>query len=153
MNWRWLLLIPIIWACDDYNDCGISDYNEELYIAFYDTTDNVLIDVAFNSILITYANGESISLAQSDTASALALPIDLADTVTNYHFNTDTANYHLEIWYQREAILENPECGPVFRLKQFDAQSLDPDEAEFDSVAVQVTEVTKLISPHVEVYF
>ncbi len=154
MNWRWLFLIPIIWACDDYNDCGISDYSEELYVAFYDPADNQVQEVQFDSIRLTYSSGKRILLAGGEATTGYVLPTDLADTVMNYLFITDTEKLHLELTYNREAIIENPECGPIFRLKDVKAQSLERDgSTAFDSVAVQVLELTKLISPHVEVYF
>lgn len=153
MNWRWLFLIPIIWACDDYNDCGISDYSEELYLGFYDIEDESVREVSFDSVRITYASGERLVFLVAQETNGLALPIDLADTVTNYHFITDSAKYHLKLWYNREAILENPDCGLVFRIKGVQADSYDESETPLDSVAIQVTELSKLVSPHVEVYF
>ncbi|MEQ9229758.1 MAG: hypothetical protein RIF46_03690, partial [Cyclobacteriaceae bacterium] len=93
-------------------------------------------------------------LAGGEATTGYVLPTDLAGSVMNYLFITDTGKFHLELTYNREAIIENPECGPIFRLKGVKAQSLvDAESTAFDSVAVQVLELTKLISPHVEVYF
>ncbi len=160
MNWRWLFLIPIIWACDDYNDCGISDYSEEMYLSFYSAEDSALLAVQFDSIRLTYADQtrQIIEIIQPESTSnfitVYPLPVDVSDTVMNYHFIAGETRYHLELTYKSEAIIENPECGPIFRLKGVKAQSVeDAESTAFDQVSVQVLELTKLISPHVEVYF
>lgn len=150
MKWRWLLLVPFFWACDDFDDCGISDFSEELYIEFGDIETKQARTVTFSSMEVAFSNGNAISYLDEEGGTTYGFPIDLEADSTLFTFRTDSIDYMFELEYLKEAIIENPECGPVFRIK-----SLGYDEQinNFDSVAFQVTELTKLFSPHVEVYF
>ncbi len=150
MKWRWLFLVPVLWACDDYDDCGISEFSEELYIEFNNIDTKSTRTVTFNSMDVQFSSGNTISYVDEVGGSQYLFPIDLEAGSTTYVFRTDTADYTFEFEYTLEAIIENPECGPIFRVKGL---SYNEQMTTFDSVAFRVTELTKLFAPHVEVYF
>lgn len=143
-------MVPLMWACDDFDDCGISDYSEELSIEFNNIETKGSRTVTFNSMDVLLSSGHTISYVDVEGGSQYLFPLDLEATSTTYVFKTDTADYTLEFNYVLEAIIENPECGPTFRVKGL---SYNDQTTSFDSVAFQVTELTKLFAPHVEVYF
>jgi len=150
MKWRWLLLVPIIWACDDYDDCGISDFSEELYVQFLDIDSKESRTVTFSSMEVAFSNGNTISYLDEEGGTSYIFPIDLEADSTVFTFRTDSIDYTFELEYSLEAIVENPECGPIFRVKGI---GYDEQTTSFDSVAFQVAELTKLFAPHVEIYF
>ena len=150
MNWRWLLMVPLMWACDDFDDCGVSDFSEELYIEFKNIETKNARTVTFNSMDVQFSSGNTIRYVDEEGGSQYVFPIDLEAATQTYVFRTDTVDYTLQFGYQLEAIVENPECGPIFRVKNL---AYDENTTTFDSVAFRVTELTKLFAPHVEVYF
>ena len=150
MKWKWAVLVIFMLSCDDFNNCGISDFSEELAIRFHDIEDMSIRTVIFDRIDVEYANGHVIILQETEGSTGYLMPIDLSATETIYHFVTESKTYSLYFNYQNEVQIENPECEPVFRTVGLKYDSL---QTNFDSVAFQVTELTNYASPHVEVYF
>ena len=107
------------------------------------------LEVEFNAIEFIHSRGQ-ISYIDTIPSTGRILPIDLTDNLVSYRFTTDSADYEFELWYDLEAIIENPECGATFRVKNL---NYNQESLTFDSAAFQVTELTKLLAPHVEVYF
>ena len=152
MNWRWLLILPTLWACQDLAECGVSDFSQELYIQVFDSATLETRDTAvFNEVVILLPNssgGSNSGAILGDTLfGSAALPLDLPQTSTTFLFTTDSIIYDLELSYKVITTIENPECDPVLRVKQLQASS-----TTIDSIAVRVFELTKNFSPHVEIY-
>lgn len=150
MKWRLLFLAGLFWACDDYNDCGVSQHGEELYIEFDFLDDNHTRDIIFNEMIVKFKGEPAITYQTEVAGTTFAFPLDLTANSTRFTFTTDTTDYELEFQYATEAILENPDCNPIVRIKNL---SYDEVITNFDSVAIKVLELSPLISPHVEVYF
>lgn len=140
----------VILGCEDYDDCGVSNLSEELHLQFHDMDTKKTKKVIFDAMTVQFTDGGVINYQDTIGATGYVFPVSLADTLTHYSFVTDTAVYNFELWYDLEAIVENPECGPIFRVKQL---NYNRETLTFDSAAIKVLELTTLISPHVEVYF
>lgn len=138
------------WACDEVNECGVSPYSEEVYINFYDIETKGARSVSFNHMDVEYGDGTILSLVDTTEAggTGYAFPLDLSQASTSFLFDTDTEDYDLLLSYNVKALIENPECGPTLRVTGISAES-----TAFDSVVVKVTELSKLVAPHVEIYF
>lgn len=148
-KWARISLLLALLSCDDFNDCDITDYSESLVMSFRNYETQAERTVIFDQIIATYSDEISISVS-AETTTTDVLPIDLSGTYTSYQFVTDSATYDFAFSYVTEAIIENPECGPVFRIKGLE---YDAEATNFDSVAFQVLELTNYLAPHVEVYF
>lgn len=148
MKWKWFLLAVVIISCDDNTECGVTDYSEEVYLAFFNSSDSTAKKITFDAIVVNYAGGTQIPQYALEESSTYILPLDLSAHSTNYLFTLDLIDYDLTIDYNTQARIENPDCGPIFRVTAITAQS-----EEFDSVAVKVIELSKNLAPHVEIYF
>lgn len=151
MNVRWLFLLLILVACDDYTECGVTDTGEEIYINFYNIETKAAREVVFTPMEVTFpSTGSTIPFVddQEGGSAGYIFPLDLSSTNTTMVFNTDTIDYDLSIGYSTKAFIENPDCGPIFLVRNITAQSM-----AFDSVVVRVTELSKNLAPHVEIYF
>jgi len=148
MNVRWIFLLLILGACDDYTECGVTDAGEEIYINFYNIETKAARTVLFQSMDVDYPSGSQFSFVDDAGGQGYIFPLDMSSEFTSFMFNTDTIDYDLEIGYKTKAFIENPDCGPIFLVRNITAQSV-----AFDSVAVRVTELSKNLAPHVEIYF
>ena len=149
MKWKWFLLTAVVMiSCDDYSECGVSDYSEEVYIGLYNSSDSSSKKVTFDQIEVIYADATTLQIIDLVESSSYKLPIDLSSNSTNFTFTLDATSYDLRIDYNAQARIENPDCGPIFRVTAIEAQS-----TAFDSVAVKVKELSKNLAPHVEIYF
>jgi hypothetical protein len=148
MKWKWFLLAVVLISCDDYSECGVTDYSEDIYINFYNIETKVARTVKFQSMDVIYPNEGTISYQDTVGATGYIFPLDLSFSATSFLFRTDTTDYDLTIGYRTQARIENPDCGPIFRVTSITGQSV-----AFDSVAVKVKELSKNLAPHVEIYF
>ncbi len=139
----YFLIVAIAFSCEDDNTCGISEYSDELYPSFYSYESKGTITVDFDSIGVLFSNEEVFYL---DTATTL--PLDMSGSYTDFIFYTDSTDYDFRLSYRKEILIENEDCDPVFRVF-----ALESFSEELDSVPLQVLELSKLISPHVEIYF
>ena len=142
--WKFLFLIAAVgFSCEDDNTCGISERSSELFPGFFDFESKTQREVNFDSVSVAFA-GEPIFYL--DTAAFL--PVDLNGSVTDYVLFTDSTDYDLKITYRAELFIENEDCDPVFRVFDLEASS-----ENFESLSLQVLELTTSLSPHVEIYF
>jgi len=138
----------VILGCAEQADCGVTEQSEELFIGFFDIADGTAREVVFDSMRVDFQNANSIFFIDTAGSSGYIFPLDLQSDFTTYSFITDSVKYDLRLEYNQQVFIDNPDCGPVFRIF--------PDTViseRFDSLAIQVTELSKNISPHVEVYF
>jgi hypothetical protein len=149
MKWKWFLLAVVCVACDDYSECGVSDYSEEVYINFYNIDTKAARTVKFQSMDVIFPNEGTISYQDTVGATGYIFPLDLTSNSTSFLFRQDDfTSYDLTIGYNTQARIENPDCGPIFRVTALTGSSI-----AFDSVAVQVTELSKNLAPHVKIYY
>lgn len=132
-------------SCGYTNTCGITERSEEIFLKFYNYETNQLLVVDFDSVGVVFDN-EEVFYAIDTTASIL--PIDVGGSTTGFILYTDSIDYDFKLVYHSELLIENDICNPVFRISALEATS-----EKVDSIAIKVLELTKLISPHVEIYF
>ena len=143
-KWPFLFLIAIAaFSCEDDNVCGITEQSDEVFMAFFNYETKELLDADFDSVAVFFQDQNVFYL---DTA--FALPIDVQGSFTDYMFYTDSTDYDLRINYRSQILIDNEECDPVFRISALEASS-----EELDSISIKVVELSKLIAPHVEIYF
>lgn len=149
----WFVLAVGLLACEDTVDCGLEDTTDEIYVRFHSMQSKNPIEVLFDTIYVDF-NQETIGLGPFEEATTLILPLDMSLEETRFHFEKGSFNYHLQISYEKEVYLPSAECGPTFRVYNLGGPSeASEEEQPFDSIAFRVTELTKSITPHVEVYF
>lgn len=148
MKWKWFLLVVVIVSCDDYTECGVTDYSEEVSINFYNIKTKAARTVKFGRMDVIYQTEGTISYVDEVGGRGYLFPIDLTSNTTDFLFTTDSVDYSLTLGYNAKARIENPDCGPIFQVVAITAQW-----DKFDSVAVKVKELSKNIAPHVEIYF
>ena len=150
-KWTFLFLIAFLaFSCEDDNTCGITEQSDELFVEFFNYQTGELLAVDFDSVGVMFGNAGVFYLA--DTTAAI-LPLDVSGLVTDFTFHTDSADFDFRFSYRTEIIIENEKCDPVFRIFALDASFIEMDSLSIDSVSIRVFELTKLASPHVEIYF
>ena len=142
-----LLAVVCLISCEDDNTCGITDRSDEVFLQFYSYETKQLLAIDFDSVGVVFAN-EDVFYLDSISTDVLILPIDVSGSVTDFILFTDSVNYDFKLGYRNEILIENELCDPVFRVFALEASSV-----ELDSFSIKVLELTKLISPHVEIYF
>ena len=146
---KWLFLgIVLVFGCEDNSNCGISDFSEDVVIRFMNIETKAARTVTFDEMRVAYSNRDVIAYVDDDEGTIYSFPVDLAAESTSFEFLTDSVNYDFTLTYRRDVFIENPDCGPINRIFNLDGTSI-----EFDSIAFQVPELTKFVSPHVEIYF
>lgn len=140
-----LLILLSLFSCADKNTCGITENTDEVFVEFRSYDKKAVIGVDFDSVGVKFANYAEFFI--TDTTAAI-LPLDVNSSATDFTFYTDSTDYDFRLSYRSEILIENEDCDPVFRVFDLEASSV-----ELDSVPVQVLELSKLISPHVEIYF
>jgi hypothetical protein len=148
MKFRWLFLLLLFSACDDFSECGVTDASEEIYVNFYNIDSKADTTVTFQSSQALFPSGPVLVDNVSKDVEGYILPLDMASNMTDFIFTSNEIDYDLQVGYTTKAFIENPDCGPIFLVRNITAQSV-----AFDSVVVKVTELSKNIAPHVEIYF
>lgn len=120
------------------------NFVEELYAG----TDSAEV---VNDTLIFYsvkALGTDSIFVEQDTLTFLSLPVNTADTITWYLFDSERGMDSLELRYRRMQRFISEDCGPE---QIFD--ELKPGTSSFDSVVVTNTLLNAQISNNVEVFY
>jgi hypothetical protein len=154
MRWMGLLFIGILFAsaCEDPLDCGLQDTTDELWVRFHSKQTRNALTVDFDTIIATF-DQVLVGIGSGGT-STLVLPLDMSVGMTEFRFETDSFHYYLQMNYSRQVYLPNSECGPAFRVYRLEPLTEAVDDMEaFAEVRVRVTELTKSLTPHVEIYF
>lgn len=140
-------------SCQEIKDCELQTRTDYAIVGFYQLVEGEkeLDTLAFD--LITEKNAGLYYLTSiadtvsDDTLSVIGLPLNPADTVVTYVFETDSVNYELTMVYTPHLRIYYEECDPVYSYKLDTVYS-----SEFDSVAIYNRVMDKVVTSNVEVY-
>ncbi len=155
-NWQRGSIVPfllgaVLGSCAPDEIC-FSDNTTLVQLEFltiqYEGTDSAEVvndTLIFNSIT---AQATDSVFVEGDTLAKLALPVNTADTVTWFLFDSDRGMDSLQLSYRVFRRLISEECGPE---QIFDELNLG--STSFDSVVIIAPLLNQQIAKNVEVYY
>ena len=136
--------LSVFIACNDINDCD-SDSNEKfMIIRFFDAESKSAKKVGFR-VTETETN---TAFGLSEDSLAIGLSLNPQDTSLSFLFDSDTNDYVLNVRYDTEFTIFDPECDPSLTFLNLDTLS-----SSFDSTAIQGTVTNRQLTTNFEVYF
>ncbi len=140
-SYIWFVGIAAFFSCNNIEDCQLNPFTD--YVAMQTIHD---APVVFDSLVVS-EYGRYVEFA--DSARTLwQLPLDILENEVRMDFYTDSMIYFLEMTYQKEIKIFDPQCDPVTRYYELEVVSHN-----FDSLVLTNNEVNIQIPINVEVYF
>lgn len=148
-----VLVIWLLISCNEIKDCDLVNSREFAKVTFYraDTTVKTEKEVAFTEIAESggafYITSMEQDTTDDDTLFTVDLPVNPAETVVEYRFETDTADFELWLRYRKHLRIYYEECDPVYNF------ILDSVRATgFDSVVLAAPLLDVQNPTNVEIY-
>lgn len=139
-----LLVIPLVFACSDIENCGADQNIRYMIVRFFDLETEVAKKVGFTigSGLVTYGEGFF-----STDSTIVFLPLNPNEDAASFFFISDTSNHQLEVNYSTEFSIFDPDCDPSINFN-----NIDTVQQTFDSTVV-VSPITNIFTTNIEIYF
>ncbi len=151
------LLLPLIFACGDIENCGTDQNLEFMFVRFFDKETKQAKKVGFEVFssdpFVQFLLPAVTKIEDGDTtivreAEVLGLPLNTESSTISYFFNSDTSSHELVVSYDREVSIFDPDCEPSLTFI-----NLDTVRQTFDSTVV-VSRITNIfITTNIEIYF
>ena len=142
-----LLTISVICtllSCGDIDNCTSDSNTSFMIIRFFDFETKAAKKVGFR-----VSTDESPDLFGLSTDSlAIGLPLDPLDTALVFLFDSDTNDYSLQIRYEPDVSIFDPDCDPSLFFSGLDTLS-----SSFDSTAIIGVVTNRQLTTNIEVYF
>lgn len=148
----------IILSCQDIENCNTDDNRDFIIVRFFDleTKDPKVVGFTFTAenspyrfrfLADTTVSSSGVTTIVSDSTFIL-LPLNPSTNSTRLLFDSDTSSHFIELSYEKEYFIFDPDCEPS--LTFFD---IDTIGYSFDSLSIPGTVTNRQLSTNVEVYF
>lgn len=152
-----LSLLPLIFSCGDIENCGTDQNLDYMIVRFFDLETKESKKVGFEIIssdpLVQFIIPPDTTIENGDTTivreiEVLALPLNANSSEITYFFNSDSSNHQIQLSYNKEFSILDPDCEPSLTFT-----NLDTVRQTFDSTVV-VSSITNIFTEtNIEIYF
>ncbi|MEP5613142.1 MAG: hypothetical protein ABJP45_12885 [Cyclobacteriaceae bacterium] len=131
-------------GCSDIDNCTSDSNTSFMIVTFFDIETKESKKVGFR----VSATGNASLFGLSTDSLAIGLPLDPQDTAGLFLFDSDTNDYSLQVRYDANFSLFDPDCDPSLFFSGLDTLS-----TSFDSTAIIGTVTNRQLTTNIEVYF
>lgn len=138
------LSVYVLVGCSDIDNCTSDSNTSFMIVRFFDFETKESKKVGFR-----VSTDESAELFGLSTDSlAIGLPLDPLDTTVLFLFDSDTSDYSLQVRYNTDVSLFDPDCDASLFFS-----GLDTLNSSFDSTAIIGIVTNRQLTTNIEVYF
>lgn len=139
-----ILMIGLLFGCSDIDNCTSDSNLSFMIVRFYDFETKATKKVGFQ----VSTEGSTGLFGLSSDSLAIGLPLDPMDTSLVFHFDSDTNDYSLNVRYDPNFLIFDPDCSPSLFFS-----GIDTLQSSFDSTAIRGTVTNRQLTTNFEVYF